>query len=63
MTSASLMHEAGTQSWCSGTTHMDGVRREVAVGFRMWGHPELWLIHVNVWQNTKYCEVTSLQLK
>ena len=28
----------GTQSWCSGTTQMDGVGKEVGGGLRMVGH-------------------------
>ena len=38
MTSANLMHEAGTQSWCSGTTQSDGLGREVGEGSKMVGH-------------------------
>ena len=59
MTSASLMHEAGTQSWCSGTTHMDGVRWEVAVGFRMWGH--MYTVADSCQRMAKYtnCEVIA----
>ena len=59
------MNEAGTQSWCSGTTQRDGVGREVGEGFRIMGtHVHPWLIHVDVWQKTpQYCKVISLQLK
>ena len=32
------MHEAGTQRWCSETTHRDGVEMEVGVGFGIVGH-------------------------
>ena len=32
MTGVSSEHEAGTQSWCSGTTQRDGVGREVGGG-------------------------------
>ena len=32
MTGVSLMHEAGTQSQCSGTTQRDGVGRDVGGG-------------------------------
>ena len=38
MTSASSRHEAGIQSWCSGTTQRDGVGKEVGRGFRLGGH-------------------------
>ena len=38
MTSTSLTHEAGHQSWCSGTTQRDGVRREAGGRFRVWRH-------------------------
>ena len=49
MTSASLIHEAGTQSWCSGTTQRNGAGREVGEGFRMGGtHVYLWPMHVDV---------------
>ena len=38
ITSASSMNEAGTQSWCSGTTQREGMGRKVGGGFRMVGH-------------------------
>ena len=66
MTSASSMHEAGTQSRCSGTTQRGGVGwaggRERRSG---WGtHVNPWLIHVGVWQKPpQYCKVITLQLK
>ena len=59
MTSANLMHEAGhpklllwknPEGWDGGV--QDG---------GTYVHP--WLIHVDVWQKTKYCKVISLQLK
>ena len=62
---ASLMHEAGTQSQCSGVAWRDRVRRGVGRGFRMEGtrvHP--WPIHVDVWPNPpQYCKLIILQLK
>ena len=59
------MNEAGTQSWCSGTTQSDGVRKEVGGVFRMGGaHVHPWLNHVDVWQKSpQYYKVISLQLK
>ena len=33
MTSATLMHETGTQSWYTGTTQRDGMGRKVGGGF------------------------------
>jgi len=55
----------GTQSWCSGTTQSDGVRKEVGGVFRMEGaHVHPWLIHVDIWQKSpQYYKVISLQLK
>ena len=38
MTSTTLMHETGTQSWYTGTTQRDGVGKEMGGGFRMGGH-------------------------
>ena len=64
MTSASLMHEAGTQSWCSGTTQRDGVGSEGGGGSGWGTHVHPWLIHVYVWQKPpQYCKVIILQLK
>ena len=62
MTIASLMHEAGTQNRCSGTTQRDrvGGRWE---GVQDGEHVHSWLIHVDVWQKPpQYCKVISLQL-
>jgi len=62
MTIASLMHEAGTQNRCSGTTQRDrvGGRWE---GVQDGKHVHSWLIHVDVWQKPpQYCKVISLQL-
>jgi len=56
MTSARLMHEAGHSKPGSGTTQRDEVGREVGEGFKMGGYNvNLWLIHVDVWQNPQYC--------
>ena len=64
MTSASSMHEAGTQSRCSGTTQRGGVGREVGEGSGWGTQVHTWLIHVDVWQKPpQYCKVISLQLK
>ena len=39
------------------------IGREVGVGIRMGNTFNLWLIHVNVWQNPlQYCKAISLQL-
>ena len=58
------MREAGTQSWCSGTTQRDSVGREVG-GLQDGGmHVYLWVIHVDVWQKpSQYCKVIILQSK
>ena len=57
MTGASLMHEAGHQKPCSGTTWRDGVG--------MGGtHVHLWQIYVDVWQKpSQYCKAIILQFK
>ena len=53
----------GTKSWCSGTTWMDGVGREVGGRFRMEGtHVYVCQIHVDVGKN-HHDIVTILQLK
>ena len=52
-----------TQSWCSGTTQGNGVRREMGEGFRMVGH--MYTTAYSCWCITKppqYCKVISLQL-
>jgi len=50
------MHEAGHSKPGSGTTQRDEVGREVGEGFKMGGYNvNLWLIHVDVWQNPQYC--------
>ena len=55
----------GTQSWCTGTTLRDGMRRELRGVVQDGGiHVHPWLIHVNVWQKPlQYCKVISLLLK
>ena len=41
-----------------------GEGREVGGGFRIQGHVNPWLIHVDVWQKPpQYCKVIILQLK
>ena len=55
MTSASFMHEAGTQSGCSGPVHWDDPvgwdGKGSGRGGSGWGtHVNPWLIHINVWQ-------------
>ena len=64
MTIAGSTHEAEHQSWCSGTTQMDGVGRKVG-GVQDGGTPvHPWLIHVDVWQKApQHCKVISFQLK
>ena len=56
------MHEAGPQSWCSGTTQRERVGIE-EVGGSEWGDVHPWVIHVDVWQKPpQYCKVIGLQL-
>ena len=54
MTSASSVHDSGTQNQCSGTRYSEEGRGK---GVQDRGtHVYLWLIHVNVWQNpSPYC--------
>ena len=59
MTSQSSMHETGH----SKLVHWDGMRRDVEGGFRIGTHIHPWLTHVNVWQKSQFCKVTSFQLK
>ena len=57
------MHKTSAQGWCTGMSQRDGIGREVREGFRMGKYVNLWLIHVNGWQNLlQYCKVISLQL-
>ena len=63
ITNPGWMHETSAQSWCTGKTQRDRMRREVGGGIRMGTHVNPWLIHVNVWQKPlQYCKVISLQL-
>jgi len=56
------MHEAGTQSWFTGTTQKDRLKREVGGGFRMVGNVADSCQYRQ--KNTpQYCKVIRLQLK
>ena len=50
MTGASSMHEAGTQSRCSGTARREGWGRRC--GVQDGGHTHPWQIHVNSGKTT-----------
>ena len=52
----------GTQSWCSGTTQMDGVRRELGRGFRMVGYMYTHGWFMSMYDKNHHNIVISLQL-
>ena len=52
-----------TQSWCSGTTQRDRVRREVGGGFRMGGHMYTHGRFMSMYSKIHHNIVISLQLK
>ena len=64
ITSPGLMHEQGSQGWCTGMTLRDGMGRQVGEGFRM-GNTCIAMAdsHQCMAKSLQYCTVTSLQLK
>ena len=55
MTSPSSMHESGHSKPVDGDNPEEWGGGEVGEGFRMGGYMYTWLIHVNVWQKSQYC--------